>query len=43
MAESVSQRTIALPMYVGLSESEVKLIAQTLDLMMTRTRFRHED
>ena len=43
MAESLSQRTIALPMYVGLTETEVQLIAQTLDLMMTRTRFRHDD
>ena len=43
MAESLSQRTIALPMYVGLTEAEVQLISQTLDLMMTRSRFRHED
>jgi perosamine synthetase len=43
MAESLSQRTIALPMYVGLTEAEIQLIAQTLDLMMTRSRFRHEE
>ncbi len=37
------QRTIALPMYVGLTETERQLIAQTLDLMMTRTWFRNDD
>ena len=43
VAESVSQRTIALPMFVGLTEVEIKLVCQTLGLMMTRSRFRHED
>lgn len=43
VAESVSQRTIALPMFVGLTESEIQLVCQTLDLMMTRTRFKHDD
>jgi len=43
VAESVSQRTIALPMFVGLTETEIKLVCQTLSLMMTRSRFRHED
>ena len=43
MSESVSQRTIALPMYVGLTEPDIELIAQTLELMMTRTRFRDKE
>tara|TARA_Y100000589_G_scaffold297916_1_gene306026 strand:+ start:2746 stop:3918 length:1173 start_codon:yes stop_codon:yes gene_type:complete len=43
VAESVSQRTIALPMFVGLTEVEIKLVCQTLGLMMTRNRFRHDD
>lgn len=43
IAESVSQRTIALPMFVGLTEIEIRLVCQTLDLMMTRSRFRHDD
>jgi perosamine synthetase len=43
IAESVSQRTIALPMFVGLTEGEIQLVCQTLDLMMTRSRFRHDD
>ena len=43
VAESVSQRTIALPMFVGLTEVEIQLVCQTLSLMMTRSRFRHED
>ena len=36
IAESVSRRTIALPFYNSLSEREVDLIVQTLDVMIGR-------
>lgn len=36
IAESVSQRTIALPFFGGLTEREVDLVAQTLELMLKR-------
>lgn len=36
IAESVSARTLALPFYAGLSAREVDLIAQELDLMISR-------
>jgi perosamine synthetase len=39
MAESVSQRTIALPFHSRLSEREIDLVCQTLDLMLTRITF----
>ncbi|TVQ51765.1 MAG: DegT/DnrJ/EryC1/StrS family aminotransferase [Phycisphaerales bacterium] len=39
VAESVSQRTIALPFFPGLTEREIDLVAQTLELMITRTTF----
>ena len=35
IAESVSQRTIALPFYPGLTDREVDLVGQTLELMIT--------
>ena len=38
-AESVSHRTIALPFFPRLTEGEVDLVCQTLDLMMTRLTF----
>ena len=40
VAEFVSQRTISLPMYGGLTDREVGLVTQTLELMMQRTTFR---
>ncbi len=36
VAESVSQRTIALPFHARLGEREVDLVAQTLELMLRR-------
>ncbi len=39
VAESVSQRTIALPFFTRLTEREVDLVCQTLELMMTRIAF----
>ena len=39
VAESVSQRTIALPFFTRLSDREVDLVCQTLELMMTRIAF----
>ncbi len=39
IAESVSQRTIALPFFTRLTDREVDLICQTLELMMTRVTF----
>jgi perosamine synthetase len=39
MAESVSQRTIALPFHNRLSEREIDLVCQTLDVMISRTSF----
>jgi perosamine synthetase len=38
-AESVSHRTVALPFFPRLTEREVDLVCQTLDLMMTRIMF----
>ncbi len=39
VAESVSQRTLAIPFYPGLSARDVDLVCQTLELMMTRLVF----
>ncbi len=39
VAESVSHRTIALPFFNRLTNREVDLICQTLELMMTRVTF----
>ncbi len=36
IAESVSQRTIAVPFYNDLTEREVDFVVQTLELMLTR-------
>jgi dTDP-4-amino-4,6-dideoxygalactose transaminase len=35
----VSQRTLALPFYPGLSSRDVDLVCQTLELMMARIAF----
>ncbi|MEE2906315.1 MAG: DegT/DnrJ/EryC1/StrS family aminotransferase [Planctomycetota bacterium] len=40
VAEYVSQRTIALPMYGALTDRDVGLVTQTLELMMQRSTFR---
>jgi perosamine synthetase len=42
MAESVSQRTIALPFFTRLTNREVDLVCQTLELMMQRLSFSRE-
>ena len=39
VAESVSHRTVALPFFTRLTEREVDLVCQTLELMMTRISF----
>ena len=39
VAESVSQRTIALPFFTRLTDREVDLVCQTLELMITRITF----
>ena len=36
IAESVSQRTIAIPFYGSLTRREVDLVAQTLEVMIAR-------
>lgn len=38
IAESVSQRTIALPFYTGMTDREVGLVVQTLEVMLERER-----
>lgn len=40
IAESVSQRTIALPFYNGLTSREIDLVVQTLELMIARQGLR---
>ena len=42
IAESVSQRTIALPFHSRLSEREVDLVCQTLELMIEREQLSRE-
>lgn len=42
IAESVSQRTIALPFYNSLTRNEVDLVAQTLELMLKRENIRRD-
>ncbi|HWB20127.1 MAG TPA: DegT/DnrJ/EryC1/StrS family aminotransferase [Phycisphaerales bacterium] len=39
MAESVAQRTIALPFHNRLTEHDIDIVCQTLDLMIKRTTF----
>jgi len=36
IAESVSQRTLALPFFAGITKQEVDMVAQTLELMISR-------
>ncbi|MGQ0628193.1 MAG: DegT/DnrJ/EryC1/StrS family aminotransferase, partial [Phycisphaerales bacterium] len=40
IAESISQRTIALPFYNMLKEREIDLVCQTLELMIQRERLK---
>src|SRR5262249_39782746 len=40
IAESVSQRTIALPFYNSLTPRDIDLVLQTLDLMISRENLR---
>jgi len=42
VAESVSGRTIALPFHGGLSDREIDLVCQTLELMISRQGLRRE-
>lgn len=42
VAESISDRTIALPFFTRLTEHEIDLVAQTLELMITRVAFARE-
>jgi perosamine synthetase len=39
VAESISQRTIALPFYTAMTRREVDIVSQTLELMLTRGNF----
>jgi perosamine synthetase len=43
IAESVSQRTIALPFFSGMTRREVDLVAQTLELMISRENLSRRD
>ena len=42
VAETVSARTIALPFHGGLSDREIELVCQTLELMISRQGLRRE-
>jgi perosamine synthetase len=42
VAESISQRTLALPFFTRLTEREIDLVCQTLELMMKRITFVRE-
>ena len=39
IAESISQRTIALPFFTRMTQREVDIVGQTLELMITRGSF----
>ncbi len=39
VAESISQRTIALPFYTSMTKREVDIVSQTLELMLARGSF----
>ncbi|MFK7961423.1 MAG: DegT/DnrJ/EryC1/StrS family aminotransferase [Phycisphaerales bacterium] len=39
VSESVGDRTIALPFYPGMSDRDIDLVCQTLELMITRVTF----
>lgn len=43
IAESVSQRTVALPFFAGITRSDVDLVAQTLELMIARENLSRRD
>ncbi len=43
IAESVSQRTVALPFFAGMSSRDVDLVAQTLELMISRENLSRRD
>ena len=43
VAESISTRTIALPFFTSMSKREVEIVCQTLELMMTRSKFRDSE
>lgn len=42
VAERASGRSIGLPFHEGLSDAEIDLVCQTLDLMIQRTSFRRD-
>lgn len=42
IAESVSGRTLALPFFTRMTERDVDLVCQTLELMMSRNAFRRD-
>jgi len=39
VANSISQRTIALPFYTSMTKREIDIVSQTLELMLTRGTF----
>ena len=41
VADSISNRTIALPFFADLSTSDVDIVCQSLELMIERATFRH--
>jgi perosamine synthetase len=43
VAERAAMRSIALPFHTFMTEREIELVCQTLELMMQRTSFRRED
>ncbi len=43
IAESVSQRTLALPFFAGITDREVDIVAQTLELMISRENLSRRD
>ena len=43
IAESVSQRTIALPFFSGMSLRDIDIVAQTLELMISRENLSRRD
>ncbi|MFG0315399.1 MAG: DegT/DnrJ/EryC1/StrS family aminotransferase [Phycisphaerales bacterium] len=43
IAESVSQRTIALPFFSGMSHRDIDIVAQTLELMISRENLSRRD
>jgi perosamine synthetase len=40
IAEAVSQRTIALPFFYGMTSREVEIVAATLEVMIGRENLR---